>query len=112
MPKLYAIMPEKFNIETTGLSKVAVHQVGNKTNAEDLVLSREILDIQDKKLKELLLKFFVGSFNYPELYNFSFSNNDFKLNPVYNYAAQIFEHSNSFHINSINIAKHLFAIFL
>jgi hypothetical protein len=103
-------MAEKFEIETIRLEKVSVHQVGNQTNAEDLFISKDLLDISDSKLKELLVKFFVTSFNNPEYYNFSFSNNNFKLNPIYNYALAAFEHGSSFHINSINIAKHLYQL--
>jgi hypothetical protein len=103
-------MAEKFEIETTQLEKVSVHQVGNKTNNEDLVVSKDLLDLTDDKLKELLMRFFVSSFSNPEFYNFSFSNNDFKLNPIYNYAFQAFEHGSAFHINSINIAKHLYEL--
>ena len=103
-------MAEKFEIETTQLEKVSVHQVGNKTNNEDLIISKDLLDLSDGKLKDLLLKFFVSSFSNPEFYNFSFSNNDFTLNPIYSYALQIFEHGSAFHINSIHIAKHLYEL--
>ena len=54
-------MAEKFEIETTQLEKVSVHQVGNKTNNEDLIISKELLDLSDGKLKDLLMKFFVSS---------------------------------------------------
>ncbi|MFZ4799027.1 MAG: nucleoid-associated protein [Bacteroidia bacterium] len=103
-------MAEKFEIETTQLEKVSVHQVGNKTNNEDLIISKDLLGLSDEKLKDLLMKFFVSSFSNPEFYNFSFSNNDFTLNPIYSYALQMFEHGSAFHINSINIAKHLYEL--
>ena len=103
-------MAEKFELETIQLDKVSVHQVGNKTNGEDLIISQDLLDLSDVKLKDLLMKFFVTSFNNPEFYNFSFSNNDFTLNPIYSYALQMFEHGNAFHINSVNIAKHLYEL--
>jgi hypothetical protein len=103
-------MSEKFELTSTKLEKVALHQIGNQTNNEDLILSKDLLDLTDEKLKDLLTHFFISSFNNPEFYNFSFSNNDFKLNPIYNYSFQTFEHGNSFFINSVNIAKHLFEL--
>lgn len=92
------------------IDRVAAHQVGNKNNDEDLVLSKSLLDISDSKLRELLMKFFLPHFSSPELYNFTFTNSDFSLNPLFNYASQIFDSVKSFHKNSINIAKHLYEI--
>ena len=48
-------MAEKFEIETTQLEKVSVHQVGNQTNNEDLIISKDLLDLSDGKLKDLLM---------------------------------------------------------
>ncbi|MDP8202698.1 MAG: nucleoid-associated protein [Candidatus Tenebribacter burtonii] len=90
------------------IKQVSVHNIGNKTNGEGLHLSRTMLDISDTRLRELLIKFFLKSFKDVEFYNFSFSNDDFKLNPIFNFASNIFYDSNSFHLNSVNIAKHLF----
>lgn len=45
------------------LEKVAVHQVGNKTNGEELELSKSLLDIEDEKLNQLLINFFFHSFS-------------------------------------------------
>jgi hypothetical protein len=91
------------------IQKLSVHKVGNKTNDENLQLSKTILDTNNNKLQELLLKFFITPFSEPEFYAFTFTNEDFNLNPVYNFANQIFNGS-SFHLNSINIAKHLYEL--
>jgi hypothetical protein len=90
------------------IDKLSIHQVGNKTNNEELFLSKDILDISDDKLKELLLRFFLQPFTNPEFYNFTFSNDDFKQNPLYNYSSQVFINDDAFHQVSIDIAKHLY----
>ncbi len=90
------------------LEKVAVHQVGNKTNGEELELSKSLLDIEDEKLNQLLINFFFHSFSNPEYYSFTFSNEDFKLNPLYSFASTLFENKRTMHRESIHIAKHLF----
>ncbi|HNP99002.1 MAG TPA: nucleoid-associated protein [Bacteroidia bacterium] len=92
----------------SNLEKVAAHKVGNKTNGEDLELSKNLLDISDEKLNQILIKFFFQSFTNPEYYSFTFSNDDFNLNPLFAYATTVFESKKSFHKESIHIARHLF----
>jgi hypothetical protein len=92
------------------LDQVSVHNVGNKTNGEDLFLSRSLLDISDIKVRELLFNFFLNPFTNPEFYSFSFTNDDFRLNPIFIYASQVFESIKTFHENSVNLAKHLYEL--
>ncbi|NVO09091.1 MAG: nucleoid-associated protein [Bacteroidales bacterium] len=94
------------------LGKVIVHQVGNKTNDEDIVLSKSLLETNDSRLRELLIKYFLYSFSNTEFYSFSFSNEDFKLNPLYQFATSIFSNQNDFEDVSKSIAKHLYEISL
>ena len=94
----------------TSISKVSVHQVGNKTNGEQLKLSKTTLDASDDKLHSLLKKFFLNAFTAPEYYNFTSTNEDFALNPLFAYASQVFDSPKLFHPNTINIAKHLFEL--
>jgi len=96
------------NCTSCNLEKVSVHHVGNKTNNDELVLSGSDLDISDSGLKEILLKFFTQPFKNDEFYNFTFSNQDFNLNPLYNFALRIFDDKNEFHKNSVDIAKLLY----
>ncbi len=93
----------------TSIQKVSVHRVGNKTDEEDLRLSKSLLDTSDLRVKDLLFKFFLTPFSNPEFYTFTFSNEDFTLNPLFNFASQIFGDS-SFHLNSIHIARHLYEL--
>jgi hypothetical protein len=92
------------------IERVSVHNVGNKTNGEDLNLSDSLLDISDIKVKELLSRFFLSPFSDPEYYSFTSTNDDFTLNPMYVFASQMFENIKSFHKNSVNIAKHLYEL--
>lgn len=90
------------------LQRVSIHSVGNKTNDDPLHLSTELLDVTDINVRELLFKFFLNPFNDPEYYTFTFSNEDFNLNPLFQFANKIFDNVNELHPVSIDIAKHLY----
>jgi len=92
----------------SSVDKVSAHQVGNKNNGEDILISKSMLDTSDPVMRELLQKYFLSPFKTSEFYNFTFTNQDHTLNPLYNYATQIFDGLSDFHLNSINIAKHLY----
>jgi hypothetical protein len=94
------------------IEQLSIHKVGNKTNDEDLKLSKSVLETSDDKLKELLFSYFLKPFAETEFYNFTFSNDEFELNPLFNYATSVFEDSSSFHEISIKIARHLFEVSL
>jgi len=94
------------------LTKLSAHQIGNKTNDEDLVVTKSELDISDDDVRTALVKYFLNSFNTSEYYNFTSSNDDFNLNPLFQFSKAIFTSAKSFHINSINIAKHLYEVAL
>jgi hypothetical protein len=94
----------------SNIEKVSVHSVGNKTNDEELHLSKSLLDISDLKVRELLFKFFLTQFSNLEFHSFTFTNEDFTLNPLFNFASQIFDSSKTFHRNSVDIAKHLYEL--
>lgn len=85
-----------------------VHHVGNKNNGEELFLSKSAINISEAPLQGLLLKYFLSPFQNPEYYSFSFSNNDFSLNPIYQFAAEIFDSPQSFQKKSKDIARHLY----
>ena len=78
------------------IEKVSAHYIGNKTNGEELHLSKSVLDISDLRLRELLLKFFLDPFSNQEFYSFTFTNGDFTLNPVFNFVSNIFENKKHF----------------
>lgn len=94
----------------TKVEKVAIHSVGNKTNDGELLLSKDLLNISDLKVRELLFKFFLTPFSEPEYHSFTFSNDDFTLNPLFVYTSQVFEDIKLFQRNSVHIAKHLYEL--
>ena len=97
-------------IDTTNCNilQVSAHQIGNKVNEEEIILSNEPLNIEDEQIRQLLLKYFTSNFKSPEVFSFTFSNGDFELNPVFKFISQIFNTTKSFHKQSINLAKLLY----
>jgi hypothetical protein len=98
--------------ENASLIKLSAHQVGNKTNGEDVNPSRSEQDIDNDNTKDILVKYFLKSFTSSEVYNFTSTTDDHNLNPLYQFATNIFESHKSFHINSVSIAKHLYEVSL
>jgi hypothetical protein len=96
------------DFSNTKIKNCIVHHVGNRTNGEELFLSKNTLTIEDQRLHELLLKFFLSPFQNLELFSFTFSNEEFQLNPVYNYACDIFNSPASFLKKSKDLAKLLY----
>lgn len=87
------------------LLKVALHQVGNKTNEEQLQCSDNLLDIADPNLQELLFRFFLSPFSTPEFYSF---NTEAEHHVVYPLTLNLFDQQDVFHEYSIEIAKYLY----
>ena len=68
-------------IENVLLKKAIVHKVGNPTRGEELQLSANTLTLNDAIVQQLLLKYFLGSINENDLYNFTHLD-DVNLNEV------------------------------
>jgi hypothetical protein len=96
------------DIINANILSLAVHHCGNQTNEEELILSKSTLTIEDEKLRELLLKFFLSSFQNPEYNQFTFSNGDHHMNIIYQYVTKIFEQPTSLLPQSVNMAKQLY----
>ncbi len=99
-----------FDITETNIVKLSAHHVGNKTNDESLQLSMHELKLDDERLKDILLSYFLRPFGQPEYYAFTFSNKDFLLNPVYNFVTNVFKDIKTFHKNSRDLAKLLYDV--
>ena len=93
---------------TCNISHLSVHEVGNKNNGGQLYASSQNLEVDDENLIALLQHYFLKPFTQQEFWQFTSSNDDVNLNPVYSYAKQVFDNQGSFHLQSINMAKHLF----
>jgi len=94
------------------LAHLSAHTIGNKTNGEDLIVSRAELTLPDEDLRARMLTWFLGSFNSSEYYHFSATDGDFRHNQLYQWASEIFESTSSFHMKSVSIAKHLYEVSL
>ncbi len=93
------------------IKETIAHYVGNQTNDEELIISQSLIDLNDFKLKELLIKYFLYPFRDKEdFFSLSFADNDFNLNPLYQIANSIFINKTDFQTKSISIAKYLFEL--
>ncbi len=91
------------------LEQLAVHQIGNKANEEELHLSEEMIDIEDVELRELLLRYFLQPFAKPtEFFNLAGEGEDFTSNAIFTVAAQVFDDTTLFQQNSVELAKQLY----
>jgi hypothetical protein len=97
------------NASNANINQVSAHFIGNSVDGGSLKLSDGPLELKDENLHGLLRTYFLSNFSVPEYYSFTFSNEDFNLNPVYQFAKEAFADEDTFHENSLNIAKHLFS---
>lgn len=88
------------------VQSISLHKVGNKMTHEGIKLSKNCLNVQDD-IKQILLQFFVGSFQTEETYRF-FHDNDLSLNEVYHICSEIFAAPDKIHPQSIHLARHLY----
>lgn len=100
------------NFTNCSIEDVSVHHIGNKTNGEELILSKSPLDTSETRLRELLLRYFLSPFSSDEYYSFTFSNGDFTMNPIFRYVSNLFDSPQSIHNISSDIAKHLYELSL
>lgn len=89
------------------IDKIVVHKIGNKYQEEDLVVSESELKLKDEILYDLLSKFFLKSFTSEEFFKFTHQV-DLSMNEVCQFSKSIFENPDGFHIQSVNLAKHLY----
>ncbi len=88
------------------LSKLAIHQVGNKSNDEGIIISEQEV-VVDGSIATLLTTYFTKPFKPQEFYNFSHESS-LNLNEVFTYVKNIFNDKTSLQLQSINLAKHLY----
>lgn len=89
------------------LDKLSVNYIGNKSREELLLCSEQQISLNES-LNSVLMKYFLSSFdNQAEFYNLSHES-DIKLNEVYSFVSEIFDNSDSFQNQNINISRHLY----
>lgn len=89
------------------IEDVYVHKVGNKLRDEGLLLSSEVVSIEDDDTKNHVLNYFLSRFNNNEIYNF-FHTTDIDLNEIYVYAKDAFSSQESLYQISRSISKRLY----
>jgi hypothetical protein len=93
------------------ISSLSIHKTGNKLLDESLTLSEAPLQIEDEVLNQLLMQYFLQSFEKTiEIYRLYHPAGDIVLNEVYAFASQIFSDAENFHSTSRQLAKHLYDI--
>lgn len=88
------------------LSRLAIHQVGNKNNEEGIIISEQEVAVNGS-IASLLTTYFTKPFKADEFYNFAHESS-LNLNEVYMYAKNIFNDKTALLLQSINLAKHLY----
>jgi hypothetical protein len=94
------------NFSEAHLSNLAIHQVGNKSNEEGIIISEQEVTVNGT-IAPLLTTYFTKPFKPQEFYNF-FHESDLNMNEVYTYVKSIFNSKTSLQLQSINLAKHLY----
>ena len=89
------------------LIRVSVHFVGNKGNGAEIAVSKEPLEIAKKDLDRLKGPF-LSRFT-DELSKYAFAHpSSLNFNEVYNYCLECFADTETFHENTVKIARHLY----
>ncbi len=89
------------------LEKMVIHQVGNPSLEEDLILSNTTFEPQDEVLIDLLKTYFFKPFQNAPYFNF-FHESDLAENPVFHAASFYFNEPESLYMQSVDLAKFLF----
>ena len=97
-----------FYTEEINIESLALHKVGNKSQEEGIRFSTAPMKIDDA-VQSLLLQYFLSPFKTEEYYNLTHETN-VALNEVFTYVSQIFDHPETFHEQSMNLARHLYEV--
>jgi hypothetical protein len=87
------------------IQHVSAHIVGNGSKSEELELSPSPLELHDERIHRLLTEYFLSNFRSPEYHTFTSDQNT-----VLEFIQQIFDAPETFHEQSIGIARHLFNV--
>lgn len=94
-----------FYFDESSLENLIVHQIGNKNENGDILLSQQSVEM-DEDLQAVLVTYFFSSFKDPLYYNFS--GETLEENKVFQSAANIFDDGENLIEESKNLANHLF----
>ena len=92
--------------EYVKIASLSIHRVGSKAAVEGVELSDAPVNLNES-ISEILKNYFLMAFKDEERYMFAHPTS-LDLNAVYTYVNAIFNNSETFHEESINIAKFLY----
>ncbi len=88
-------------------NNIAIHYVGNKSNEELILLSKQLQKIETISLQDDLIQYYTQNFTNEEYYNL-FHESSLNLNEVFTYVSRIFDNPDALYEQSVNLAKHLY----
>jgi len=93
------------------LTQLSIHYTGNKLQDELYRLSGKPLPIADETLGKLLMQYFLTPFEkVNEIYRLYHPSGNLGLNELFHFSTNIFTAADTFHDNSVQIAKHLYDV--
>lgn len=96
------------NFENCEIGNIVIHNIGNKYEGGELVLSETCFLPDDADVLALLKNYFLSSFKKDAFYNFCPYAGELANNPVYAAADAIFNDNAGFYEQSVRIAEQLF----
>ncbi|NQV52556.1 MAG: nucleoid-associated protein [Flavobacteriales bacterium] len=96
------------DLSAVSIKKIAIHKVGNKAHEEKLALSEDHLRSLAVEEEEILLRYFLKSFQHEEYCTFT-HHTDLELNEAYSFINELYFTSINFMEASQRLAKHLYA---
>lgn len=96
------------NFENCEIGNIVIHNIGNKYEGGELLLSENVFLPEDPDVLGLLKHYFLSSFKKDAFYNFYPLEEELMNNPVYAAAHTIFEDNARFYEQSVAIARQLF----
>lgn len=95
--------------DDTRIEALAVHEVGNQSKDEPLMISPALSpQTDDQALMQTLTSYFLDGFREEVCYNL-FHESDLTCNEVWNFTARIFDDPSTLYENSVHLARHLYA---
>ena len=88
------------------ISKLSIHKIGNKLCQEGVEFSKQEIGV-DSEMSEILKTYFLLPFKKEETFHFTHIS-DITLNEVYSYSSLIFDDIDTFHEQSMNLARFLY----
>ena len=93
--------------ESSSISAVAIHRVGNKETDEGYVLSGRLQTLNEQ-LQDLLVRYFLTPFKVEEYYHLYDDDDNLPMNTLYGCASRLFEEPGLLLEESQTIARHLY----